>query len=77
MIVTIMETAKIVNEYRCTRPELYPPNSPGHTDPRARQGHYVFAANSNEAERLLRRRLSLSSTECLHVELWSSGVLTR
>lgn len=68
---------KIVNEYRCTRPELYPPNSLGHADPRARQGHYVLARDHVEAERILRLRGGLSSIERLHVELWSSSVSTR
>ena len=35
-----------MNEYRCTRPDLYPVGSLGHTNPSARQGHYVFAESA-------------------------------
>jgi hypothetical protein len=41
-------------EYRCTFPARYPMGSPGYSDPTARQGYYVDAANSDDAARLAR-----------------------
>ena len=35
--------------YRCTRPEVYDPGCPGHTDPTARQGYYIEADSERAA----------------------------
>lgn len=40
---------KETNEYRITRPNMYPPNSPGHKDARARQGYYIRCDLPSEA----------------------------
>jgi hypothetical protein len=40
-----------MTEYRCTRPDSYPPNSIGATNPGARQGHYYKAATVEVAVR--------------------------
>jgi hypothetical protein len=38
-------------EFRCTRPDQYPPTSIGATNPGARQGHYYEAATVEVAVR--------------------------
>lgn len=59
------------NEYRVTRPELYPPGSPGHENPAGRQGHYVLAHSEEEALESVRERFP---GEALDVELWQEEV---
>lgn len=43
------DTTTAILEYRCTRADLYPPNSLGHLDTKGRQGHYITAATMDEA----------------------------
>jgi len=54
--------------FRVTLPDRYPPTSPGHRDPTARQGHYSAAKTSSLARLEVRQRLNLSVRECLEVE---------
>jgi len=61
----------VSNEYRCTRPNCYPPRSPGHTDKSARQGHYIDAENEESARRAM-RWLYPNDTH-FDVELWKLG----
>jgi hypothetical protein len=56
------------NEYRCTRPNCYPPRSPGHKDPSARQGYYVNADNPDEARERMREWFPHDTH--FDVELW-------
>lgn len=39
----------MAGNFRVTFPGLYPPTSPGHRDPKARQGHYTDALNTQHA----------------------------
>lgn len=43
-----------MNEYRCTRPDMYRGNCPGAGDPSARQGHYIDAEDEADAHRQMR-----------------------
>jgi len=45
-----------MKEFRITCPERYPPSSPGHRDPSARQGYYQVAESPHHAVLLLRNR---------------------
>lgn len=56
--------------WRVTRPGKYGPGTPGQTNPRARQGHYVRAASENLARKAIRERLDLAVHEILDVESW-------
>lgn len=44
------------HEYRCTRSDLYPVNTPGHKDLSARQGHYILAHDVGEASTEMAKR---------------------
>lgn len=46
----------VLNEYRCTRSDLYSHNCIGRDDLTARQGHYVVARSEEEALEEMRRR---------------------
>jgi len=44
-----------MRQFRCTRPEVYSPGTPGHEDRSARQGHYIFAETPEEAIAIMKR----------------------
>ncbi len=63
-----------MNEYRVTRPELYPaPSCPGYHDLSARQGHYIEANSPEEARSKFRAKIPEVKDERLDVTLWRSG----
>ena len=73
----------MVTMYRVTRPNVYSPNTPGHTNPSARQGYYVKAKSPEEAVNNLRTRwrteekgiFAMSEKEIqqpLDVQVWES-----
>jgi hypothetical protein len=45
-----------LKQWRCTRPDLYPPTSAGHDNVTARQGHYVYAPDRAAALAEMARR---------------------
>lgn len=47
--------------FRCTRPDAYGPNTPGHTDPSARQGYYIQTPGETEARAEMRQRFPKDS----------------
>jgi hypothetical protein len=55
-------------EWRCTRPNSYPPRSPGHKNPSARQGYYVRADNRDEAREWMRAHFPNDTH--FDIELW-------
>lgn len=65
-----MTTTATTRRYRCTRPDAYPPGTPGHDNASARSGYYVTAASVEEAERLMRERLKLDDNERLDI-VWA------
>ena len=59
-----------MNEYRCTRPDMYRGNCPGNANHGARQGHYIDAENEHEAHRKMREAYPNDSR--FDVVLWKS-----
>lgn len=59
-------------EWRCTRPRPYGPGTDGHTNPRAREGHYIRAATADDARAEMARRFpqDLPSGKGFDVEHW-------
>jgi len=57
-----------VNEYRCTRPDMYRGDCPGATDPLARSGYYLDAADEEEAHRKMRAKFPHDAR--FEVRLW-------
>lgn len=51
-----------MNEYRCTRPDAYEPGSPGHEEPKARQGYYIRANDEAGAMTIMRARFPEDSS---------------
>lgn len=45
-----------MNEYRCTRNSPYGDRTPGYSDVRARQGHYIMADTEDHAIAIMRVR---------------------
>lgn len=60
-------------EWRVTIPGRYGPGTPGHTDPSARQGHYVGAVDEAGAASLVREQLRLRAGEPMDVQPWDDG----
>lgn len=67
---------KKLSEYRVTYPLCYEPNTPGHTDPSARQGYYVTA---EEPEQAARKSCNASSVllAVIDVQPWKGDFLER
>lgn len=57
-------------QFRCTRPDAYGPGCPGHTDPSARNGHYITAADPEEAREKMKSRFPEDSR--FDVEPWGN-----
>ena len=57
-----------MNQYRCTRPEVYEEGCPGHTEPGARQGHYIDALTEEEA--LMRMKQWFPAESWFDIQLW-------
>lgn len=60
-----------MNEYRVTRPKLYPVGSFGHTDKGARQGHYIVAKDLQEAYDIASKHFP---NEPLDIDIWKTNV---
>lgn len=61
-----------MNQYRCTRPGCYEKGCPGHTDPSARQGHYIYAETREDAiEQMIKR---FPDDVHFDIQLWKEGV---
>lgn len=60
-----------MNEYRCTRPALYPFGSLGHKCLGARQGHYVEAKSEEEARKIMEEDFP---GEEIDVQLWEENI---
>lgn len=63
----------ITNRWRCTRPLMYPPGSPGHDNPGARQGYYVDADTESDARLHMARLFPGETEDQFDVELWLSA----
>lgn len=59
----------LTKEWRCTRPSLYGPGTPGHTDPKARQGWYCRRDTEQEARDWMQIRFPHDNGQ-FDVELW-------
>lgn len=61
-----------MNEYRCTRPSVYGPKSSGFSDPSARQGYYVTAADEIAARSEVRKLCPerIGADDPIDVQLW-------
>jgi hypothetical protein len=62
-----MTTTISVNEYRCTRPDLYSGNS----DLKIRQGHYIEAESPLQARQ--RMKVKYPHDTSFDVQLWKEG----
>lgn len=60
-----------MNEYRCTRPNVYGPGTPGHTDSSARQGFYIRAENKTDAFRQMDVKFPGDEID---VKLWKENI---
>jgi hypothetical protein len=60
------------NTYRITRKNVYGPNTPGHTDPSARQGYYQIAYSPEEAiaKARVQYKDAIRNDDVLEVSLW-------
>jgi hypothetical protein len=68
------ESKTVVNEYRCTRAELYMHECIGEKDVSAREGHYVICTSAEEAQEEMKRRYP--NERSFTVELWKKNVYT-
>ena len=59
---------ELKRQYRCTLPDRYGLGTPGHTNPRARNGHYVSAYSREDARAKVARSYP---NDRIDVEPWS------
>ena len=62
-------------EWRCTRPNLYPPGTLGHLDQSNREGYYVRAATRDDA--IARMRETFPADPAFDVEIHKPARLDR
>ena len=69
------ESQKVVNEYRCTRSDLYKEvTCVGHHDLSARNGHYIVTSTPDEAFAEMQKRYP--DEKGFTVTLWKQNVYT-
>ena len=69
------ESKTVVNEYRCTRSDLYKNvTCVGHLDLTAREGHYIMTSTQDEALAEMQKRYPDESGFTVH--LWKKNVYT-